>query len=259
MDELRMKNSAPSEGQNNQSLSWPDEWYVCEKGKILGPFTADQAMSKTETCNDGTDRLVSRKGFTQWYPIADFSNLYFLSQKNSQENTKFAEVSKKIIGPQVNLEAESSRPLITLPTSSFTPDSPEQEFLISRLRLRLGYIRNPILNPVITSFFTVFLALIPWYIKADREVNFHLQEKKKSTLWWMSWLTVLPLFSALPLVALCLKMRKMERQNHFLNTSTVAVMFFSIFPPIAALYIQISLNQHWRAHARFEFKRRSNQ
>lgn len=258
-----MQNADKSTDGPAQSAVWPDEWYVCEKGKILGPYTADQAMSKKETCDDGSDRLVSRKGFTQWYPLADFSNLYFLSQKNLQR----IEVRKKSVGPEQATQQprevlqprapEIMPQVFTPPHTSFTPDSPEQEYLISRLKLRLGYIRSPFFNPLMAAFFSLFLSLIPWYLKADREINFHTNEKKRSTLWYLSWLVIFPLLSVIPLAALSLKMRKMERQNQFLNTSKAAVMFFSICPPIAAMYLQISLNQHWRAHAGFEFKRRS--
>ena len=279
MDELRTQDPLKSLENIGPSVVWPNEWYVCEKGQILGPFTADQAMSKANVCDDGSDRLVSRKGFTQWYPLADFSNLYFLSQKNPAPKISATEaypaerpeVRKKNIGPRIDVQ-EFEKPIerVTqtvaqpiqsekqmVPFSSFAPDSAEQEYLISRQRLRLGYVRNPIFNPFLTSFFTLFLALIPWMIKADREINFHTVGKKRSSLWLISWMTVVPLLSILPFFLLSRKMRKMERQNHFLNTSIGAILFFSIFPPIAALYLQISLNQHWRAHSAFEFKKRS--
>ena len=66
----------------NPSLSqeiasaWPDGWYLYENGKLNGPLTASDAFSLPPETQDGVQRLVSRKGFTQWYPLSDLAQIF---------------------------------------------------------------------------------------------------------------------------------------------------------------------------------------
>jgi len=71
----------------DRSTSWPGGWYVYENGRVQGPFAAEVAFaSGSESVIDGvakqkSDRLVSRKGFSQWYPLGELAELYRLTDK----------------------------------------------------------------------------------------------------------------------------------------------------------------------------------
>lgn len=61
---------------NQEPSSWEHGWYVFEDGQVLGPLNADEALGSEKSKASGHDRMVSRKGFTQWYPVKDFAEIY---------------------------------------------------------------------------------------------------------------------------------------------------------------------------------------
>ena len=69
--------SAPGAG----SSGWPGGWYVYEKGRVDGPYTAEQAFALSTEASDGKPRLISRKGFTQWYALRDLSEIFRLTEQ----------------------------------------------------------------------------------------------------------------------------------------------------------------------------------
>ena len=76
-----MSNSnTPSENQDitarQDASSWDNGWYVFEDGQVVGPLNADQALGSETSKASGQARLVSRKGFNQWYPVKDFAEIY---------------------------------------------------------------------------------------------------------------------------------------------------------------------------------------
>ena len=77
-----------------QSISrWPDGWYLYENGKLNGPLTAAEAFSLKPETKDGSQRLVSRKGFSQWYPLKDLAQIFQASEHMEQ---KLAAVSSSL-------------------------------------------------------------------------------------------------------------------------------------------------------------------
>jgi hypothetical protein len=110
-----------SSGRSNSSVtqdknsSWVGGWYVFEDGNVVGPLDASDAFSRTEKTASGQARMVSRKGFTQWYPLQDFAAIHamagrysdFLGQSanTSNDEAKIGVVAKKI-GP-INNEAKN--------------------------------------------------------------------------------------------------------------------------------------------------------
>ena len=98
-------------GPNEQQLgSWENGWYVFENGQVLGPFNAKEAFSSQVSASTGEARMVSRKGFTQWYPVRDFAEIYsmighysdHLNQVSFSSNHPLTELEPKArqIGPQ---------------------------------------------------------------------------------------------------------------------------------------------------------------
>lgn len=63
------------------AAGWPGGWYVYENGKVDGPFTAADAFGLEADAQDGSPRLVSRKGFTQWYALRDLSEIFRTTER----------------------------------------------------------------------------------------------------------------------------------------------------------------------------------
>ncbi len=70
---------------NANKSSWEHGWYVFENGQVVGPLNVQDALGKT-SANDGSSaRMVSRKGFTQWYPVQDFAEIYAMIGSYSEQ------------------------------------------------------------------------------------------------------------------------------------------------------------------------------
>lgn len=65
--------------------SWSYGWYLFEDGKVVGPLQADDAFNRGEKTSTGQMRMVSRKGFTQWYPLSDFAELHLMAGKYADQ------------------------------------------------------------------------------------------------------------------------------------------------------------------------------
>jgi len=98
-------------GPNEQQLgSWENGWYVFENGQVLGPFNAKEAFSSQVSASTGEARMVSRKGFTQWYPVRDFAEIYSMigqyadhlnqATLSSNQIVNDLEPRARLIGPQ---------------------------------------------------------------------------------------------------------------------------------------------------------------
>ncbi len=64
---------------------WPGGWYVYENGKVEGPFAAEDAFKLEAETVDGKPRLVSRKGFSQWYALKDLSEIFKMTDQMGQK------------------------------------------------------------------------------------------------------------------------------------------------------------------------------
>lgn len=77
------------------SSSWEHGWYVFENGQVVGPLNVQDALGKNPAIDGISARLVSRKGFTQWYPVRDFAEIYaMIGSYSEQLNTAKAQVAK---------------------------------------------------------------------------------------------------------------------------------------------------------------------
>lgn len=62
---------------NSQASAWESGWYLFDDGQVKGPLSAKEAFAKSGESRSG--QLVSRKGFSQWYPVGDFAEIYNMS------------------------------------------------------------------------------------------------------------------------------------------------------------------------------------
>ena len=104
MSDAHSNSDFMSSGSNANS-PWPGGWYVFEDGRIQGPFSADTAFSMPEKSPAGSPKLVSRKGFSQWYPLRDLSELYRIADKLGQRtSTEVDRLESEVTENLANLE-----------------------------------------------------------------------------------------------------------------------------------------------------------
>jgi len=66
---------------------WPGGWYVYENGRVDGPFSAVETFAMSAEAADGKPRLISRKGFTQWYALKDLSEIFRMTEQLGRKAT----------------------------------------------------------------------------------------------------------------------------------------------------------------------------
>ena len=96
---------------NGTKSSWEHGWYVFENGQVVGPLNVQDALGKTSTSDSNSARMVSRKGFTQWYPVRDFAEIYAMIGSHSEQLNSVneqAEKAKNNFAPQSKTIAVSA-------------------------------------------------------------------------------------------------------------------------------------------------------
>jgi hypothetical protein len=74
-----------------EAQGWPGGWYVYENGRVDGPYSAEAAFNLSGETMDGRPRLVSRKGFTQWYALKDLSEIFRMTEQLGRRATAMTE------------------------------------------------------------------------------------------------------------------------------------------------------------------------
>jgi hypothetical protein len=88
------QNGDPQE-RTNPKGGWPGDWFLYENGKIKGPLAAKEVFARKNTKgDDGKALLISRKGFSQWYPAQDFAEIFRITE-DLKEQRKTAEDAKE--------------------------------------------------------------------------------------------------------------------------------------------------------------------
>ncbi|MCX6117629.1 MAG: hypothetical protein NT027_08820 [Proteobacteria bacterium] len=99
-----------SMGQLQPSSTWTNGWYLFEDGKVIGPLNANETFSRGGKSVSGKPILVSRKGFSQWYPLTDFAELHLLANKYAEQLAGSISVdnfsSKQPVADKVNTRLE---------------------------------------------------------------------------------------------------------------------------------------------------------
>ncbi len=267
--------------QKDVAAVWPDGWYLYENGKLNGPLSADHAFSQTPDCEDGSPRLISRKGFSQWYPLQDFASLYRLSEsmaqkvevasKGAQDSGSKPSVKAKQVGPTTVLPKSAPpkstnsalrRAVADAAATSIAPVSPvprtiskaavEQEYYLARSRLSLGHLRNPWAVAGGSWLLSLGLYWGFWFVSVYREIERHTQNAVPVPKWLKltALVSTLPLLNAWPTYRLACQIREMERQNKYTYMNPQLALFASLLPPVAMFYLQSGLNRHWTLHAK---------
>ena len=129
---------------SGMSPAWDGGWYVFEHGQVKGPLSAQDVFGASEASLKNPTLMVSRKGFTQWYPVKDFAAMYHMASRytdhlgtaSSQKSLdhplktrhigpdefKTPAVEKNAVAHSIIREAQkdiASTPVITSETMSF--------------------------------------------------------------------------------------------------------------------------------------------
>jgi len=267
--------------QQDVAAVWPDGWYLYENGKLNGPLSADHAFSQRPDCDDGSPRLISRKGFSQWYPLQDFAALYRLSESmaqkvevavgSTQDPMTRPSVTPKQVGPTTVLakstppkssNAALRRAVADAAANSIAPASPvprslskaavEQEYYLARTRLALGQLRNPWAAAGGSWILSLGVYWGFWFVSVYKEIERHTQNAVPVPKWlkFTALVSIVPLLNAWPTYRLACQIREMERQNKYTFTNPQLALLASLLPPVAMFYLQSGLNRHWTLHAK---------
>ncbi len=77
--------------------NWPGDWFVFHDGRVDGPFAAKEAFSFEAKSEDGKSRLVSRKGFSQWYTLKDLAEIFSITDRLDRRHGEAREKSDAAI------------------------------------------------------------------------------------------------------------------------------------------------------------------
>ncbi len=270
--------------------AWPDGWYVYEDGSLNGPLTAAETFNRAPVLASGKPLLVSRKGFSQWYPLRDLSEIYLASIGSVQQAPQVQpKVMAKKVGsqavptlahgaksPQITFKSPQviamrpqtapQRPM-SVPSESVLKTSTRatsaaavshakkavlQEYFLARTRLRLGQIRSPWMSGLVGVTLSIGVYWPIWFAAVQKEMLFHTHSMadSKKVNIWDALLAVVPLLHLYLTYRLATQVRTMEAQNKYQYTSPALATALAMIPPLAVVYLQQALNRHWLLHAK---------
>lgn len=271
--------SITSENLDVTLPSWAEGWYIFEDGKISGPLGAKEVFSRQG--QDDKPRMVSRKGFAQWYPIRDFARIHEMAdqyalqlaniakldvERPAPKAAQPAKIIAKVLGPQETpIPMQQTMPAIDIPQNAPSLKHSkadlrklmEQEHLLLRGRLRLGNVRSPFVQGFLLSIVTAMFYWGMWFSSTSQEVAWHLIGRTKLPKALPHWLAYVPGIHIYMTWKLAAMISGMERQNGYRATSPVTAAALSLVPPLAIYYLQAAINDHWRMHVRHSLANRS--
>ena len=108
-DQMSRRTEAPASLE--QPSLWDGGWYLFEDGQVIGPINAKETFSRPKAASSGQARMVSRKGFSQWYPIQDFAEIYSMAGRYAdhlgQAGTTTPDAAKRLDPIPKNLGPKS--------------------------------------------------------------------------------------------------------------------------------------------------------
>lgn len=122
MSNEQTSGESPVKAAQEHISSWESGWYVFEDGQVVGPLKASDAFARNNTLPSGQTRMISRKGFTQWYPIQDFASIYSMSGRYSDS----------LAGQDLMASESSGRP--ELVTKQIGPKFPAQQAAANKIQ-----------------------------------------------------------------------------------------------------------------------------
>lgn len=244
---------------------WPDGWYIYADGKVDGPFAAIEAFNFPHETTAGKSRLISRKGFTQWYALKDLSEIFRLTEDFGRRFDGAPQVVPGSLAPELTQARDAPvgaarEPTRATPSTRTTTTAPSarrlssrqrlfQDYFFQKGRLRLGQIRNPWLNGFFGLPASLGILWGVWFKQASQEVAFHAENATKSKL-PPAWLSIIPGVHIYMIYRLAVAVRTMEDQNRYRSISVALATVFALVPPFALAYLQDALNRHWLLHVK---------
>lgn len=232
-------------------------------------------------------RFVARRGFAQWYDANDFAGLWSVSSQLSKQVATIQaatpveeaptgnddEILRALamtgVSPSALAAPVSWQELVPEEATAISPRAeagiqrsrdqeaaavcgiplpPRMVWLAQRARSRLGDLRHPV-APAFLTVLTLGVYYTGWLLGAMREVVWHMDHdtsiRRHVAHPWMAWL---PGFHVKATWDLACLIRAMEEQDGYTSTRPVTAAMLSVFPPLASIYLQHALNDHWLVH-----------
>ncbi|MBP9706435.1 MAG: hypothetical protein KBD78_02260 [Oligoflexales bacterium] len=175
--------------------------------------------------------------------LEDFPSDFIVRTKNTAKAHTELDVSYN----EPSAEVAPQEKVVFAPIK-LNPQIVAPSYLTLRGRLRLGVLRTFGLGSIIKFFLTLGCNILLWYSDAQNEVAWHKSAQWRKLSWHQILFGLLPPLSVFNFMSLARQIRILERQNGYEKTTVYLVFFLALFPPLAAMYLQSSLNRHWRLH-----------
>lgn len=263
-----MQQVMPTHIPKEWAQHWPLDWYVYDEAGVRGPMTAKETFALASQTLAGIERQVTRKGFTQWYPLGELAALYRSAElwedrlaRAIDPRASEAATEKKVdpiaLDPHVNLDPLTAR----LPGSMtrenregtepavINKDLEAHDFLIEG-RLRLGQ-RQSSAFVILMTLLTLGLYWFHWAQALSQDLAWHVWGKHEHSHRAKAWWGIVP-FGFFVTHDRLAWMLQLAEQDHGPNidTSRSVTALLSFFPPFAMIYLTVAANRHWRAHLR---------
>lgn len=195
-----------------------------------------------------------------------------LARYGSSQGTSGAQqqaLLRRTVGPSTVAPASEGRgravPTAALPTPAPREDAPPSrsaapsqrptlnlgagtESFLLRSQLRLGKSRNPWTVALFWFPLTLGFGWYDWFRRVAQEVLWHIDETHILDGFPNCWLAAIPGVHVAATYKLARLIRTMEEQNRYQSCRPALAAFLAILPPLAEIYLQRRLNQHWQLH-----------
>lgn len=236
-----------------QTRSDDTPWFFSYAGQIQGPLPLEEIERLASTTKESQSWKVCREGMKRWYDLSDVKRRH----TPAEEDRSLAEFREKVLKAEQTLkqhqpktlspEEESVAEKKTPVAKTHAPQNSADPYFALRGRLRLGSIRDPFAPALLNFPLTLGLSSIRNFRVLHQEVLWHVLNaagNQRLHYWWaiLPGLHFILIYKIAKLVALA------ETENKYRRTSPVLATILALVPPLAMIYLQLALNDHWRRH-----------
>ena len=185
---------------------------------------------------------------TQNFELSDLKLLDTVENNKKHYFYEFINFISKQNPNQTTLSNTNADEQKTLSSSTLT-SSEKIDYLDMTLKgsYRLG-LQLSLLKITLNFIATLGLYVKFWYDRVTFECVHHLDEPQSFEYDRYKWLILVPGIHIFKFYRLSKTILQMEIRNGYKKTSPFIVFFLSIFPLFGMLYIQNSVNLHWKHH-----------
>lgn len=126
--------------------AWPGGWYVYENGKVDGPFSAEETFQLGTESSDGKPRLVSRKGFSQWYALKDLSEIFRMTDQMGRKAQQHVEITEAQLAAASAVTSAPVSAKAPITETTVAPKVSKKELKQSKIQAAVESMTKPVVE-----------------------------------------------------------------------------------------------------------------